>query len=396
MARSAGVCQKAGAGAAGTDKMRPGRKTMRLHALDGLRAVAALIVVAYHLGWANVADALTQQGHLSWGRAMAGLGASGVELFFVLSGVVLLRPYLRAGRPMRAGSYLARRAIRLYPPYVAAWLLAGMTVWLMTEHPTWWDARVPPFDWADWLAQAAIVQAGGVSYNFAWWSLTVEIVFYAVAPLLVAALVRLPPRSHRALLALTVVAAQAIYLAPAGSGLSHLAWQFGSYAACFAAGVSLATEDPPPALAMGAGLAGIAWVLASTAVPALNPHVGYALAYFGLVASAMRSGSALSNGLSSAPMVWLGERSYSLFLTHYSVIFLCNWAVSQLVPSKGLAFYAASRSLAAPGTLLVACLVFHLIERRFAHGLVTGNNLLPPRQLNLHDERGDTPLTSAR
>ena len=96
MARSAGVCQKAGPGHSGTDKMGPGRKTMRLHALDGLRAVAALIVVAYHLGWANVADALTQQGHLSWGRALAGLGASGVELFFVLSGVVLLRPYLRA------------------------------------------------------------------------------------------------------------------------------------------------------------------------------------------------------------------------------------------------------------------------------------------------------------
>lgn len=369
---------------------------MRLHALDGLRAVAALIVVAYHLGWANVADALTQQGHLSWGRALAGLGASGVELFFVLSGVVLLRPYLRAGRPMRAGNYLARRVSRLYPPFAAAWLLAGLTVWVMTVYPTWWDARVPAFAWGDWLAQAAIVQAGGVSYNFAWWSLTIEIGFYAVVPLLVAALVRLPKPSHRALLALAVVGAQATYLAPMGNGLVHLAWQFGTYASCFAAGVFLAAEDPAPAVATGAGLAGIGWVVASAVAPTLNPHVGYGLAYFGLVATTMRTGTVLSKRLAAAPMVWLGERSYSLFLTHYSVIFLCNWGVSQFVPGKGLAFYAASRALAVPGALIVACVVFHLIERRFAHGLVTGHHLLPPRQLNLHGEAAAEPLTVAR
>ena len=137
-------------------------------------------------------------------------------------------------------------------------------------------------------------------------------------------------------------------------------------------------------------------MVASAVVPTLNPHVGYGLAYFGLVATTMRTGTVLSNRLAAAPMVWLGERSYSLFLTHYSVIFLCNWAVSQFVPGKGLAFYAASRALAVPGALIMACVVFHLIERRFAHGLVTGHHLLPPRQLNLHGEAAAEPLTAAR
>ncbi len=70
--------------------------------------------------------------------------------------------------------------------------------------------------------------------------------------------------------------------------------------------------------------------------------------------------------------------------------------MSQFVPGKGLAFYAASRSLAVPGALIMACVVFHLIERRFAHGLVTGHHLLPPRQLNLHGEAAAEPLTVAR
>src|SRR5271168_1728532 len=68
----------------------------RNHALDGLRAGAAISIVIYHLGLNTLQSNLFKAGHEYAGRFIGGLGPSGVELFFTLSAVVLLRPYLRS------------------------------------------------------------------------------------------------------------------------------------------------------------------------------------------------------------------------------------------------------------------------------------------------------------
>ena len=72
-----------------------------LPALDGVRALAVLGVMAYHLG-------------LGWASG----GYLGVDLFFVLSGFLitslLLEEWLRAGR-IRLGAFWGRRARRLFP-----------------------------------------------------------------------------------------------------------------------------------------------------------------------------------------------------------------------------------------------------------------------------------------
>src|SRR4051812_29205083 len=110
----------------------------RLHQLDGLRAIAAALVVLHHAGSASLAQKLADHGHAFAANALTGLTGAGVELFFVLSGVVLLRPYARQRRGFDLALYIRRRIERLWPPYLVVWLLAGACIWLTTYHPSEW------------------------------------------------------------------------------------------------------------------------------------------------------------------------------------------------------------------------------------------------------------------
>ena len=89
-------------------------QSRRLHAIDGLRALAALGVFAYHLFY--------QQAYY---------GLLGVELFFVISGFVILMTLERA---RSLGQFILSRAARLYPAY---WLsVAAMGALLLLDHET--------------------------------------------------------------------------------------------------------------------------------------------------------------------------------------------------------------------------------------------------------------------
>jgi len=103
----------------------------RLEVLDGLRFVAALVVVAYHF---------TAMDHV-WHRPAeevfpaqpAAYGWLGVQLFFLISGFVICMSSWGRG----VGAFLLSRAVRLYPAY---WLsvvavAAGLTVWPYVQRP---------------------------------------------------------------------------------------------------------------------------------------------------------------------------------------------------------------------------------------------------------------------
>lgn len=85
----------------------------RLHYLDSLRGIAALLVVFYHLlGWHYGAD---RWWHLT---AVIINGADAVSFFFVLSGLVLALPYFQRQRPIRPGPFIWRRIWRLFPAFI--------------------------------------------------------------------------------------------------------------------------------------------------------------------------------------------------------------------------------------------------------------------------------------
>ena len=111
----------------------------RFHFLDGLRGIASLMIVVHHAFTSNIARFISRS-HIPFSGELFGQTTqSGVDLFFVLSGVVLLRPYLRKNRKLNTGDYFFRRLKRIYPPYFFALLFGALVIWLLNMFPTWYN-----------------------------------------------------------------------------------------------------------------------------------------------------------------------------------------------------------------------------------------------------------------
>jgi peptidoglycan/LPS O-acetylase OafA/YrhL len=307
--------------------------------------------------------------------------AAGVELFFVLSGVVLLRPYLRAGRMFDAKMYVRRRLERLWPPFLAAWVLSGLVVLLEDAMPTWWTQRtnsVPLFSMRGWLVQLPILNFGWSNYNAAWWSLTVELLFYLSVILLIPLLIQ-RSRPKVACVGLVLFSIP-ISLLLALRGIPHIPLPFIQllrYGPCFALGVLLAAIDIPATLARIGLILGLVWAALATIHPALDIQLGWAFFFAALIALSLSPASTLGKVLSTPVLVWLGERSYSLFLTHFAVFAAVSVLMSHWMP-PGPAFWILSRIVEYLAAVLVAMVIFHTIEQRFARNLVTARQILPP------------------
>jgi peptidoglycan/LPS O-acetylase OafA/YrhL len=145
--------------------------------LDGLRALAVLLVVGYH--WL---PGLLPQGLMN-------LGWSGVDLFFVLSGFLITGQLLEErSKPGWYGRFIARRALRVLPLYYVALLL--FVAWARYSNDP--DARATlagmPWFWTYtqnlWFSFAGMPGDEGFLNHF--WSLGVEEQFYLLWPLVIA------------------------------------------------------------------------------------------------------------------------------------------------------------------------------------------------------------------
>ncbi|MFG2085774.1 MULTISPECIES: acyltransferase family protein [unclassified Spirillospora] len=158
----------------------------RQDTLDGVRAVAALGVLVYHV--AATAGSITNPAGARW---LFNGGQVGVPIFFILSGLLLYRPWAAAvlnGRDApRIGEYLRKRVLRIMPAYwaviVCFMLTAGRDhigdpvswVSLLTVTHTY----VPGVWWDSVLGPAHLGQL---------WSLVVEVAWYATLPFTAAVL----------------------------------------------------------------------------------------------------------------------------------------------------------------------------------------------------------------
>src|SRR5438270_10422259 len=162
---------------------RPARERSRVGPIDGLRGLALVAVLLYH-----VAPGTVRGGFL------------GVETFFVLSGylltALLLDEHRRNGRVDRV-AYGTRRVRRIYPAMVA--LLAALVVFVpildyADSHRLPLDVVFSLLGVTNWrlIAEGSsyFAHLGNPSYVRHLWSIAVELQFYVLCPFLVAWLAR--------------------------------------------------------------------------------------------------------------------------------------------------------------------------------------------------------------
>lgn len=169
-----------------TDAAPPGARRPFLGELAGLRFLAALWVVGFH------ALPRDDRSPAPW-AAFWGAGHTGVTLFFVLSGFILVYTYGPVdGRPIDARRFFIARAARLFPVYLAS-LLIAVPEFLRTVMPPGGGRALP---WTD-VALAAtttplMLQAwfprSGCYWNCPAWSLSAEAFFYLLFPFFAALL----------------------------------------------------------------------------------------------------------------------------------------------------------------------------------------------------------------
>ncbi|MFE3191266.1 acyltransferase family protein [Nocardia sp. NPDC059240] len=356
-------------------------------ALEGMRALAALGVVLTHVAFQTGATGQPLLGRV-WERFdMA------VAVFFALSGFLLWRPHATAaredGKAPSAARYLLHRAARILPAY---WVVVTAVLILLPSAAHTAGLRV-------WVSNLALLQVfvpftltDGLTQM---WSLSVEVAFYLILPLLAFALVWL--RGRRARFRVPVVL---------GFGLLFLGWNLlpvptpegihadnwlPAYLPWFATGMLLAelADLPVPRLRRIAGDHRLMWPLALAALLLATTNLAGlrglthgqpwqyatkmtlgAIIGFGLLAPLVLRPDRKHRWLESRVAATLGRWSFGIFIWHLAVLSII-FPVFGIVPFRGhfvivyLLTIAFALPLAAASFALVEEPVRQWTRRRF-------------------------------
>jgi peptidoglycan/LPS O-acetylase OafA/YrhL len=293
----------------------------RLDALTGIRGLAAWLVVIYHV-WASLHDI--------WPESVIAVFAKGylaVDLFFVLSGFVLWFNYverLREGGRAQTWSFLWRRFSRVWPLHAFIMLLfVGLALALVFIGKP--SHRYPL---AELPMHFLLIQNWGFTDHLSWndpaWSISTEFAAYLVFPLIALA-VRWDRLGAGALLAvaLALCAGVAALFAAAGTrslgdhitdlGLWRCLAQF-----CLGVLACLLWNrwQTRPGAAPMAALASAAMLGAGLAFGLPETVFAPAVFFTAILALALDRGP-VARLLSTRAAVYLGEISYSTYLSHF-------------------------------------------------------------------------------
>ncbi|MDB5255475.1 MAG: acyltransferase [Chitinophagaceae bacterium] len=352
----------------------------RLHYFDGLRAVACLLILFHHTVTANMVEVLTAHHMKGLGDIIFNFTQSGVELFFVLSGIVLMKPYFTGVKTFNVWKYANRRFWRIYTPFFFAVWFAGFVIWINTFYPTWYSTILIDFTPESFARQFLLFNWKGDYYNLAWWSLQIEIVFYVCVPLILymgKSWKLFPATVITFILSLLLQRLVLIYF-PDQYSIDYIVLgplRLVDYLLCFLFGVLLAKEDFNLRIAILFIIVGLILLVGAFWYMPFH-HMSLAFLYFGALIIVIQS-QALKSMLSSHIMVWIGERSYSLFLTHFSVLYLTNYMISYFIMERSLVYGIYSRVLGILLSFFTAMILFYFVERKQAHGLQTAHQFWP-------------------
>ena len=339
--------QTASAGTTAASEYRPD--------IEGLRGIAILSVVLYHLD----------------PRLLPG-GFTGVDVFFVISGFlitgILLREYQTSGR-IDLLAFWARRARRILPSaslvLAVSAVLSLLMIWPLVLKQIGRDILTAAIFGLNWRAASRAVDYSDPGEDLSpvihYWSLAVEEQFYVVWPILLIALfflVRrtglkpLPVLAGVTALILAGSLAYCLYLSPINQpqaffGTFTRVWQLlaGASAAVFLTYGSnrdwrISTVLGPVGLFMIA--LGFILIMPKDPYPgmlALLPVTGAAMVI--LAGAASRPANWASRILSVWPLTFVGRVSYVWYLWHWPILFFAKEAY----PTAGPMLYALALSL---------------------------------------------------
>ena len=401
----------------------------RFPLFDSLRAIAALSVLLFHASYSaglNIFDAeLFRQITLRLDV--------GVTIFFVISGFLLYRPFVRARiegeRGPRVVAYLWRRALRIIPAYWVA--LAVITVWLGLDGVFTRDGLWRYFGFAQIYDPATAL--GGIGQA---WTLCVEVTFYLFLPVWALAMRAIPSRGdRRRALAIEVAGLVVLFIvstlykwwalrqiAPTDLSSGPYLMPLPNFLDQFAVGMGLAVvsvwyqgrDDLPRPLEVIKRRPSLGWLLALVAFLIAAVGIGYngqpfqqysretfvlrhelyTVVALGMVLPAlfaMPGRGFAGRILANRVLTYLGLISYGIYLWHHAVIDqLVDWIGDDLpvsIPVRLLVYVP----LALAGATLIATISYYVVERP----ILSLKRLVPLRSAAARGEAVAEPAPAA-
>ena len=301
-------------------------RTQRIDYLDGLRGIAIGMVVLYH-AFLILEPRYPELKEWIINR----YGLMGVELFFIISGFVILLTLERCGS---FSQFFKRRWLRLWPAMLVACVFT-LTLFAVTQtwppHVSIWPGLTLIDDrWYSWVLGRPIKSLDG-----AYWTLYLEMRFYVIF-----GLAYFLWGARRAIAVLIAMSLFYLVLLSTGAGMGVFRWTDAHFEAWFASGALfyLWTKERRPVLFYQALASGAlaAWIY----YPSLGPRL-FGLALVGLFALAVRY-PLLQATLSGRALRWLGAISYPLYLVHTRILEAFQSALPVdnplLIPIPGILF----------------------------------------------------------
>ena len=365
------------------------RPEHRILALDGLRGVAALLVLFHHTllmlpDFANFqwhVPGATSHGVIEWFLLRTPLrllwaGQERALLFFVLSGFVLGLPWLN-GRAARYGRFILGRFCRIYPPYLVAMIAAAAGSFLLGGRPlVHATVLFNQFGWAFPLSWAAVPSIAGILYNpsssymnEAIWTLVLEVRVALILPFIMLPIARWRNTGVALVLAALLILkyVSAHFVSPAISRALDAPQDTFYYAEFFVFGAAVAANRVGISAwfsrrgeVFGLGCLVLGCLVCWLPWPAQHDRmvgVGAAIILVAILGSARTR-----SWLTKSPLLWLGRESYSLYLVHLPLIMVvviaCGGAVPVLacaavIPAAILLAWAFNRWVETPSVVLV-------------------------------------------
>jgi exopolysaccharide production protein ExoZ len=333
--------------------------------VQALRAVAALLVVLLHMGLPDLGiDTMFADGH-NWLAGFGLFGEFGVDVFFVISGfVMLVSTWNLIGTPKAGATFFLRRAIRIYPPYWLALLpVLGIYFFARTQF-----MRGHAVSLRDMFASLFLYPnpTAKLLHPVAW-TLVYEMTFYVIFAIIIS----FNRRYLNLGIAVWACAQVLLFVAFARSSNPYLGYAAHTIPLEFLLGMLVGIAYVKGKLRLGRVIFSLG-ILAAVAAwignpwPIMEQFEPARLLFYGLPAALLVYGAvAIESNRGIVAPLWLvaaGNASYAVYLWHFLLIDGLHRLFVRL-QLRGTLWHLGGEVAALATILAVGALIFRFFER---------------------------------